>query len=416
MKSFDRIFFTLTLIFIFFSGFAQDSNIHKEVSINTKVTFKLKGFIRNDIWYDTRQELTARDDLFNLYPKNVSLDMHGKDLNANGSFNIIAIATRLNMALSGPDAFLAKTSGVIEADFTGVSNDDVNGLRLRLAYAKLRWKHAELLFGQNWHPLFVEEAFPQIPALNTGAPFHPFIRNPQICLSFFTGKSTFKFAAIAQRDNMSDGPKLTSSTYMRNSMVPNFHAQYQLKLGKNLTGIGADYKILRPQLATPKNYQTYERISSYAFMGFWKYENPKFFALLKAIYGQNLSEHLMVGGYAVATRDSFNFLQTYTPTNHLFLTGNIVYGKSLQYGLFGGYIKNFGTSSENIGEYFGRGNDIDHLYRVTAFGSIKVYAVKVQLEFEYTTAAYGTPDHQGIVKNWHEVSDFRTALVLMYLF
>lgn len=390
-------------------GFCQDS-------LAKKVSFKLKGFVRNDFWYDTRQNVTSRDDLFNLFPKNISRDMHGKDINANGAFNIIAIATRLNLALTGPDAFKAKTSGVIEADFTGVSNDDVDGLRLRLAYAKLKWNHVELLFGQNWHPLFVEEAMPQVPALNTGAPFHPFIRNPQLCLSFFSGKSIFKIAAVAQRDNMSDGPKSTSSTYLRNSMVPNFHAQYQLKSGKNLLGMGADYKILRPMISTVKSYQTYERIGSYAFMGFWKYENPKFFALIKAIYGQNLTEHLMTGGYAVATRDSFNFLQTYTPTNHLFLTGNIVFGKNLQFGLFGGYIKNFGTSEENIGEYFGRGNDIDHLYRITAFSSIKANAFKASLEFEYTSAAYGKPDKHGIVQNWTEVANLRSSLILMYLF
>lgn len=411
LKSFVRTIYILLLLLIILPGFAQDTlNNKKQVTIN------LKGFIRNDIWYDTRQEVTARDDLFNLYPKNISLDKHGNDINSNGSFNIIAIATRLTMSLSGPPAFGAKTSGVIEGDFTGVTNDDVDGLRLRLAFAKLRWKHFELLFGQNWHPLFVEEAFPQVPALNTGAPFHPFNRNPQVCITLFNGKSVFKIAAIAQRDNMNDGPISTSSTYLRNSLVPDLHIQYQLKCGKNLTGIAADYKILRPQLSTQNSYQTYERIGSYAFMGFWKYENSKFFALIKAIYGQNLSEQSMVGGYAVATRDSFNFLQTYTPSNHIFLTGNFVYGKNLQIGLFGGYIKNFGTSAENIGIYYGRGNDIDHLYRITAFSSIRSNAFKVCLELEYTSAAYGTPDNHGIVRNFHEFADLRTAVVLMYIF
>ena len=199
-------------------------------------------------------------------------------------------------------------------------------------------------------------------------------------------------------------------------MVPDFHLQYQFKSGKNLMGVGADYKYLRPLLSTQNSYQTYERIGSYAFMGFWKYENAKLFALIKAIYGQNLSEHLMVGGYAVATRDTFNFLQTYTPSNHLFLTGNIVYGKNLQFGLFGGYIKNFGTSAENIGIYYGRGNDIDHLYRVTVFSSIRANAFKVSLELEYTTAAYGKADKHGVVQNWKELSDLRTAVVLMYIF
>lgn len=411
IKSFHRIISAGFLILIFHPGFAQDS-----LNNNKKVTFSLNGFIRNDIWYDTRQEVTARDDLFNLFPKNISLDKNGHDINANGSFNIIAIATRLTMSIKGPDAFGAKTSGVIEGDFTGVSNDDVNGLRLRLGYAILKWKHIEFLFGQNWHPLFVQEAIPQVPALNTGAPFHPFIRNPQLCLSIFTGKSTFKIAAIAQRDNMSDGPKSTSSTYMRNSSVPNFHVQYQLKYRNNLTGIAADYKILRPLLSTQNSYQTNECIGSYAFMGFWKFEIAKLFAFIQVIYGQNLTEHLMVGGYAVATRDSSNFSQTYTPTNHLFLSSNIVYGKNLQFGLFGGYIKNFGTSAENIGEYFGRGNDIDHLYRISAFSSIKANAFKVSLELEYTSAAYGTADKHGMVQNWKEVSNLRSSIILMLIF
>ena len=409
MKSLNKTLYSLLLLLVIHPGFAQDS-------LNKKITLKLNGFIRNDFWYDTRQAVTSRDDLFFLYPKNIMSDIHGKDINANGAFNIIAIATRMRLSLTGPDAYGAKTSGIIEVDFTGVSNDDVDGLRLRLAYAKLTWKHAEFLFGQDWHPFFIKEAMPQVQALNTGAPFNPFIRNPQLCLSLFKGKSTFKIAAIAQRDNMSDGPKAASSTYIRNAMVPNFNAQYQLKTKNNLFGVSADYKILRPQLSTSKSYQTYERIGSYAFLGFWRYEKNKFYALVKAIYGQNLSEHLMVGGYAVATRDSFNFQQTYTPSNHIFLTANLVYGKNRQIGLFGGYIKNLGTSSENIGEYFGRGNDIDHLYRVSAFASIIKNAFKVAVELDYTIAAYGTPDKHGVVQNWNEVSNFRPALVLMYVF
>ena len=71
IKNINKSIYSLLLLLLIHPGFAQDSMSKKQV------TFKLKGFIRNDIWYDTRQELTARDDLFNLFPKNKSLNMHG---------------------------------------------------------------------------------------------------------------------------------------------------------------------------------------------------------------------------------------------------------------------------------------------------------------------------------------------------
>ncbi len=57
-------------------------------------------------------------------------------------------------SITGPDAFGAKTSGVIEADFFAQLNPNINLLRLRHAYVKFNWEHLEFLAGQTWNPLF----------------------------------------------------------------------------------------------------------------------------------------------------------------------------------------------------------------------------------------------------------------------
>ncbi|MCK7533463.1 MAG: hypothetical protein MZV63_21735 [Marinilabiliales bacterium] len=82
------------------------------------------------------------------------------DLNANPSFHILNIQTRIRGDISGPDAFGAKTSGAIEAEFFGTSESDLNGFRLRHAYVQMEWPKVTLLTGQYWHPMFITESFP----------------------------------------------------------------------------------------------------------------------------------------------------------------------------------------------------------------------------------------------------------------
>jgi hypothetical protein len=91
------------------------------------------GFVKTDIFYDTRQSVVIREGHFLLYPQNENLDVNGNDVNDKSSFNMLSIQTRLNGKITGPDAIGAKTSGVIEGEFFGHSESDINGFRLRHA-------------------------------------------------------------------------------------------------------------------------------------------------------------------------------------------------------------------------------------------------------------------------------------------
>ena len=141
---------------------------------------KFSGFVKNDFFFDTRQTVAAREGHFLLWPAAVTLDETGVDINAQSNFNILAVQSRLKGAITGPDAFGAKTSGVIEADFFAQANDNINLLRLRHAFVKLNWEHMELLAGQYWNPLFVTDCFPGTVSFNTGTPPQSFSRNPQV--------------------------------------------------------------------------------------------------------------------------------------------------------------------------------------------------------------------------------------------
>lgn len=80
---------------------------------------KFYGFVRNDIMYDSRQIVSAREGDLSLYAKDKSQDANGKDINAAPTFHMLAITSRLGGTISGPDAFGAKTSAILEAEFFG---------------------------------------------------------------------------------------------------------------------------------------------------------------------------------------------------------------------------------------------------------------------------------------------------------
>jgi hypothetical protein len=386
------------------------------VKTDLPVSFKISGFVKSDYWYDSRTVTTAREGLFLLFPKEINTNNDGVDLNGEPSFNFSAITSRITGTISGPEAFGAKTSGVIEADFSGVTNEDINGLRLRHAFMKLSWNKAELLLGQWWHPMFATGAVPTVISLNTGAPFQPFIRNPQISLTLKKGNYSLLLAAIAQRDNSSDGPKGTSPDYMRQSGVPNFHAQLIHQTKNTTAGIAADYKQLRPLIDSIPNVYTNERISTYAFMAYFRNHFGMWDIKGRVIYGQNLSEHLLLGGYAQSSIDALTGLASYTPLNHLMSWANIVYGKKVQTGLFGGYAHNLGTNDIIVGDYYGRGKDIKYMYRLAPHISFISGKMQFSTELEYTVAAYGTPDNKGKISNSTEASNIRLLFTAFYFF
>ena len=404
----------LLFVILLSASFIQAQNAGE--SETKKYGIHFSGFIKSDYWFDSRQVLASREDIFLFYPLNKQPDALGDDLNARPSFNFSAVTSRLTGVISGPDAFGAKTSGVLEADFSGVSNADINGFRLRHAYGKLRWEKTELLFGQYWHPMFVTEVFPNVISLNTGAPFQPFIRNPQVGITRFINKYSINFTLIAQRDNSSLGPDGYSPVYMRNALVPNAHLQLMYKTDVHVWGLAADYKVLQPKFVNTMNVKTSETVGSSSFMAYYKFTRNDFLISAKTIYGQNLTEHLMMGGYAQGTYDTLTGIETYTPTNHVNLWCILAYGKNIRYSVFSGFSKNLGTSANNTGLYYARGHDIDYLYRIAPSVSFISNKMQLSTELEYTVAAYGAPDMKGKVKNTEEIGNLRLLLTFFYFF
>jgi hypothetical protein len=383
------------------------------------------GFIKTDIFYDTRQTVNMREGHFLLYPKDPLLDPEGNDINAKASFNILSIQTRLIGKITGPDALGAKTSAYLEAEFFGNSDADLNAFRLRHAYLRLNWKKSELLIGQFWHPMFIGESFPDVVSFNTGAPFQPFNRSPQVRFIRSFGKVSLVATALSQRDFVSSGPLGPSSVYLRNAALPEFNlklqyaARNEAEKTETLVGAGVDVLKLVPRLATASGYRRDESVTSLAGIAYFKQKWPKWTFKAEGVYGSNLHHLTMIGGYAV--RDVVQIPEsdfwTYAPTNTLSLWMEaMTTGERWQTGIFAGYSKNLGAGQAIVSPGFARGANIDRLYRISPRLIYNVGKIRFAGETELTGASYGTPDGFGKVRGAKFVTNLRILVAAYYFF
>jgi len=139
---------------------------------------------------------------------------------------------------------------------------------------------------------------------------------------------------------------------------------------------------------------------------------------LMGVYAQNGTDLMMIGGYAVADITSVtNDFKTYTNLNSAsFWIDLSTNGKKVSAGIFTGYSKNLGSDEAIAGAVYGRGTDIDNLFRISPRITITGGRLSFAGEIESTTAAYGTRDENGRVTETRNVSNLRILLSTIYKF
>ncbi|PKP49752.1 MAG: hypothetical protein CVT92_14980 [Bacteroidetes bacterium HGW-Bacteroidetes-1] len=134
--------------------------------------------------------------------------------------------------------------------------------------------------------------------------------------------------------------------------MPNVSAlvSYLQKSNEITTNVGAgvDFKTLQPLLTTTKNnsiFVTSEKVAGLSATAYFKRQSPNFTIKLQGVYGENLFELIMLGGYAVHNiLDTTKNTVSYTTLNQFTAWGEFqTNGKNIQFGLWAGYSQNLGS-------------------------------------------------------------------------
>ncbi len=382
---------------------------------HVKHNFDLSGYINYKAFYDTRQLVAESDEQTLFYPRKKMRTPTG-DINAKGQGQMLPIETRVRGTLHGPDiGNNVHEKGVIEVEFKG-SHEVVNLVNMRHAYGQLDWNDSTFLFGQTWHPLNVIELIPNTVSFNSGRPFAVYNRSPMAEYTYHAPHLDIIMAAASQVDFTSDGPIGLDAQYMREAVIPNLHFQLKGFVHEHVIGTGIDYQRIAPRIssvgADGQLYKVREPLSSLAGIWYAALNWSKISIRNTLMFGGNLSNYGLIGGYAVQ-KGSINPItgkRKYTTTRTLsgWSDWTIIPTHFFEIGWFIGAEKNYGSHKkiehDLVGpdgvvierRIFGLGNDLNTVVRFSPRMRFKVKQVTFALEVEYTRAAFGntriTPD------------------------
>ena len=426
-----KTLFVAALMAMFFGG----------AKAQEKPSVKLYGFIRNYACFDTRESLTSNSEQFYYMPKDKFIDPNGKDINEQPNMMLLSITTRLGVNITGPEFLGSKTSAKIEADFAGFGTSNTV-LRIRQAYAKMDWEKNSVLAGQAWHPM-MGDMMPDVFSLETGAPFTPFSRSPQVRYDYKNKNFTLTATALYQFQYTSYGPDGASFNYARNAAVPELYFQAMYKNGGFMMGAGVDLLTLKPRqsytMGTPVNptdvpngkdsngnptytYKCYEDpVVSISPTVFASYKKGDWGVKGRFTYAQNAAHLSMISGYGV-TKIKDNGEQEYGTLNSLNGWIDITNKQQLKKGYltwcwFVGYTKNLGCNDDIVGPVYMRGEkNMDSMWRDALSILYTHNAMSVGLEWNSTTVAYGKADSRYKMSDTHKVTNDRICLMLKYNF
>lgn len=356
---------------------------------------KFSGYIVYRAFMDTYESVEAREGNIYLYPRAENLDANGDDLNAVNQFEALGLDTRLKAVIKGPDAFGAKVSGLIEADWNGTSNNYTRMPRLRHAMIKLSWDKANVIAGQYWHPMFTTACFPRTISFGAALPFNPLNRTPQARFTYNITENLQVYAAAASYGyhNFS----AADPEAQRNSSIPDIHGQVMYKSDIFTGGVVGGIKTLMPRTVTDNGIKTNKKLSSYDLKAFVATKISDLNVRTAFIIGENMTPYVMIGGFGtkqeVVNPNSPNYVDDYdysalTTMSYWFDTDYKM--GDFKVGAFFGYSSIIGASDDYyVLASSTRSGNIDNIIRISPRATYTSGKVSVSLEYMYSSAAYG---------------------------
>ncbi len=398
----------------------------------TKVTahkvlshFEFHGFIRSYFAFDTRESLAGTEDLYYYMPKDINSPA-GEDLNDQMSFRFAALTSRVWVDVKGFQFGAYHVGGRIEADFYAGLNG-VTGtaqLRLRQAFVSLARDGRTWKIGQTWHPMAAD--LPDIFSLESGAPFGPFNRSPQVNFDWkINDWFGLTAATLWQMQYTSTGPNGASADYIKYGLTPECYLGLNFHTKKSLFRIGGDILSIKPRNNNGER-KVQDRLTTYNAFVYAQTKADNWTFKGKVTYAQDGGHMNLVGGYGVTGIMDDGISWNYTPTQTVsgWFTAMAKFG-AWQPQMLLGYLENFGcykgiVNNTIVAAPFFQKNNAGTLARMARIQPELIYnlgSLQFGIEYMLTAAHYGKADaYKHATTDLHWVLNHRVQALVKFNF
>ncbi|MBQ2592236.1 MAG: hypothetical protein II567_02995, partial [Candidatus Riflebacteria bacterium] len=185
---------------------------------------------------------------------------------------------------------------------------------------------------------------PDIFSLDTGVPFGPFNRSPQVNLDWkINDWFGITAAALWQMQYTSTGPNGASADYIKYSLTPECYLGFNFFTKKSLFRIGGDIVSIKPRNNNGER-KVKDRLTTYNAFVYAQTKADNWVFKGKLTYTQDGGHMNMVGGYGVSSILEDGISYSYTPNQAIsaWFTAMAKFG-NWQPQMFLGYIENLGA-------------------------------------------------------------------------
>ena len=392
-------------------------------------TLKWYGFVRNYFTFDTRVSSAGTDDLYYWMPKDVKM-VGNQDVNEVTSFRFAALTSRLGLDIVGYEINGYKIGGKLEADFYAglTGNTGTAQFRLRQAFVTVAKGHRNWKVGQAWHPMAAD--LPDIFSLESGAPFGPFSRTPQVQFNWqFSEPVSLTASALWQMQYTSTGPEGASANYIKYGCTPELYLGVNYKAGKTTFRLGGDLLSIKPRQVNSTGFAK-DRLTTWSVFLYGASSIGGLDLKTKLTYANDGSHFNLLGGYGVYAIDETYGNWEFAATRNATGWATLSYKKLGPWvpSLFLGYSKMLGTPVDVLGDLNDSGaykyrwvknsaDVVDFMCRVQPELIYNLGKLQFGLEYMWTAVNYGKSNtRMRAVDDLHMVMNHRVQIMVKYNF
>lgn len=390
--------------------------------------FKLSGFVRNDVFWDSRQAVSFRQNVLLFAPAEPCYLRGYGDVNNVATFTITPLRSFVRLDLHNAEQWGTEVRGTIQVDCLGINEETTSAIRLWYAYFELIGRYNKIAIGQLRHPLRLLRVFPHALTFNVAE----IIAAPQIR---WVHKWTEHFHGIAAIHSelvdasfgqlIQNGPIEESPKFIQNSLKPAFAVRVQHATEQTIIGAGYDIRAIVPRLVTATGYATEQEIAASWFTAFAGVKTDSFDLRWQSLVGQNTTPANLLGGAALSC--------CATPTNKCTYTNlwaathwidlEITRHPVVHPGAFLGYSPVFHVDNRlfidpvtNRPVIFTFNDRLQMVLRAAVRVTGEWEPIKMGIEYVFAHATYGDRDAAGKVVAPQSVSMGRLLLVSWFYF
>lgn len=280
----------------------------KEVD-STKVNVKFGGRIDVMAYFDTYNSVDSRNGVQYWFPKAPQYNSLGEDINFQNRVRFSIASTRLNFTVNVPKIGKTATGkAFVEADFMGVNEAVMTGIRLRHAYFLIDWEKQSLLMGQTSHLMMIDDIAPSMITFGGGFPLNTLNRPIQFRFTQrFLENSSLDVAAAMFSGREGDMQSIAT--------IPDIHARLNFGFGKHQFGVAGGLKVIKPRALTADSTKATQNVVSFDALVYYKVKLNGHALAAFVIWGQDPDALSLIGGFAPLYRDREKLDYSYAPTS-----------------------------------------------------------------------------------------------------